>query len=722
MTPARYLFGLGSMVVALVPVVMGARALRRRYLPELLGPVGALGDAVLSLALVVVLSEALGTVGLFALLPIVATFAGAGLVVLRFADRGGRRHDARLDDARVEPPRREPDRVGPFGAFAAIVTVGIVAAEWGTRTADSVRHGMVGIDNLWYHLPVSARFAQSGWTSRLHFVDGSSFTVFFPATSELVHGLGIVFFGNDALSPVLNLGWLAFALLAAWCIGRPFGVAPLTLLGAALVFATPVFTLLDPGGGFNDIVGVALFLAAVAGLLSATRNPRERLSGAALAWTAVAAGLALGTKYTLIPPVAALGIGIAAIGPRGERWRRAALWFAVTGITGGYWYVRNFIATGSPLPSARFEVGPLRLPSIPVPGAESVAKYLFDRRVWSHYYLPGLRNAFGPAWFVLIAAVSAGVVLCLWLGPGRVMRMFAIVAGVSFGAYLVAPQILGNGFGVAPIYFGVNVRYAAPSMVLALVCIPVAVARFERRSAYVLLVLYGAALVATQFGQGIWQRSGNSFSAPPIEDAWSYVIGAAIGAGIFVAAVLLVVLRSRTKPGALTRRKRLRVAATFVVVVSAGGFVLERDYQDHKYANTILLPQIYRWARDTDNTRIAIVGFFLQYPLYGKDSSNFVQYIAIRHENGTSEPIPNCVTWRRVLNSGDYRYVVVSTKGFPFPSQQTPSETIWTRSDPKARLLIHETNASGQAWLYRIDGRLDPARCRSAARSTNTGR
>ena len=46
---------------------------------------------------------------------------------------------------------------------------------------------------------------------------------FYPQNSELVHAVGMVLGGRDFFSVFLNLGWLALALLAAWCIGRPYG-------------------------------------------------------------------------------------------------------------------------------------------------------------------------------------------------------------------------------------------------------------------------------------------------------------------------------------------------------------------------------------------------------------------------------------------------------------------------------------------------------------------
>ena len=56
-------------------------------------------------------------------------------------------------------------------------------------------------------------------------------------------------FDRDLLSPFLNLGWFSGCLLAAWCIGRPYGVAPLSLAGVAVALDT---------GALADQAGEAL--------------------------------------------------------------------------------------------------------------------------------------------------------------------------------------------------------------------------------------------------------------------------------------------------------------------------------------------------------------------------------------------------------------------------------------------------------------------------------
>ena len=70
-------------------------------------------------------------------------------------------------------------------------------------------------------------------------------------------------FGRDLLSPLLNLGWFVGCLLACWCIGRPYRVAPWSLALGAIALSVPALS--DQAGeARNDIVGIFFLLAAVA--------------------------------------------------------------------------------------------------------------------------------------------------------------------------------------------------------------------------------------------------------------------------------------------------------------------------------------------------------------------------------------------------------------------------------------------------------------------------
>src|SRR6201999_4663969 len=86
--------------------------------------------------------------------------------------------------------------------------------------------------------------------------------------SEVLGAIGMLAFHRDLLSPLLNLGWLLGCLLACWCIGKPFRVAPWSLALGAIALSVPA--LADQAGeARNDIVGIFFLLTAVAIALNA---------------------------------------------------------------------------------------------------------------------------------------------------------------------------------------------------------------------------------------------------------------------------------------------------------------------------------------------------------------------------------------------------------------------------------------------------------------------
>src|SRR5439155_10949827 len=126
-----------------------------------------------------------------------------------------------------------PPAADRWTAALGFAAVAAVFAQWCSGAIGSLRSGMFG-DTVVYHGPFAARFAQDGWVTRLHFVTVGQVIPFHPATSELLHATGILLLGNDFLSPLANLAWLAMALLAAWCIGIPRSVAPATMAAVAV--------------------------------------------------------------------------------------------------------------------------------------------------------------------------------------------------------------------------------------------------------------------------------------------------------------------------------------------------------------------------------------------------------------------------------------------------------------------------------------------------------
>ena len=307
-------------------------------------------------------------------------------------------------------------------------------------------------------------------------------------------------FSRDVLSPLLNLGWFLGCLGACWCIGRPYRVGAWSLALGAVALSVPA--LHDQAGeARNDIVGIFFLLAAVAVAVNVRAGARDEqraggeegavgggepdgprgadrgLSVGALAVIGLAAGLAAGTKLNFLLPAAVLVVGLAAMAPKGARWR--ALWVptlaALAG--GGYWYLRNLAHSGNPLPWIH-HLGPITLPApeqaLGGREAHTVLSYLTDGTVWSDWFLPGLHAGLWIVWPLLGAAALAGLVLALLKPRDRLLAVAGPLAGLAAVlAWLVAPTSASGPEGM-PRGFESGLRYLAPALVLGLALLPIA--------------------------------------------------------------------------------------------------------------------------------------------------------------------------------------------------------------------------------------------------------
>ena len=496
----RYLTGILLLAIALVPLHIGSYHWRARLIGEWRGAQARLVEIVMDVTVVICVSEILGSVFLYRVAPIVIALATIGLLATWVARRSARHRSADL------VPLASPEEHTEHRAAnaVAIVVVSVVLAEWSTQTVSAYHHGMLSTDTLWYHMPFAARFVQDHSITAIHFFDSQSVTAFFPASSELFHSLGILAMGNDVLSPLLNTLWLGLALLASWCIGRPFGVAAITLSGSAILFGTPGLVATQPGGAYDDVVGLALMLSAVA-LLVNSQGLSDRSRRAAWVLAAAATGLALGMKWTFIGPAVALTVGVCFFVVRGKRIRSLGIWLVVLLLTGGFWYGRNLIAVGNPLPPLHLKLGPLSLPSPRVTAqttpSSTVAQYIFNTTDWRKYFIPGLRVAFGPAWWALLGLSVLGLVLAVVTGD-RLQRILGLVGLASGVVFIFTPQYLA-AFGV-PVLFVDQVRYGDPAVILGLVLLPINPVLSMWHRVRWILVAYVGVLMATQFDAGIW--------------------------------------------------------------------------------------------------------------------------------------------------------------------------------------------------------------------------
>jgi len=723
----RYLLGVAELALLAGFATLGASTLRSRLLPAFSGAPARLSTAVLSLALLIWVAELLGSFGLFEPVPYLVGVAVVGLGLWLRVGGGwgypsrllgfspgesvagresfrGEKEDAAARDGYPHPPSRSPSpgTAGREAYVATLIALAIAAValiKFGLDVRSKLSTGMTGFDSTWYHGPFAAGFFQGGNTWDLHFIAPQFLAWFYPANAEIFHAVGMLAFGRDLLSPLLNLGWFVGCLVACWCIGRPYRVAPWSLALGAIALSFPVLS--DQAGeARNDIVGIFFLLAAVAVAVNAwaaeggeregddasALSSKGEVGQGALIVAGLAAGLAAGTKLNFLLPAAVLVVGLALIAPAGGRWRALAAAGLAALAGGGYWYLRNLVHTGNPLPWFD-HVGPVSLPAPDqaLGGREghSVLGYLTDGAVWSDWFLPGLHEGLTFLWPVLLALAITGLLLCIWQPRGSLfteeahkdprferrdeaytaLRVAGLAGLAAALAWLVASTAASGPEGL-PRGFESGLRYLAPAIVLGLVLLP-----------------------ATPPLRGRLYRLGSSKLHPASHsDAQRSLVQRLGPVGAWLGLIALAV-------------------GTVAI-----GYRVQRHYLENRYANPSFaapgLNATFKWADGVPNARIATTAT-RQYPLYGTDLSNHVQYVGEEQPHGGFTIPTTCPQWRRLLNEGDYDYVVASRDRIEPGKPTHPLTARWTEGEGATVILRKPPTV-----IFKLSALLDPSACR----------
>jgi len=707
-------------VIGIVAAVgLGGYWLRRWIVPEFSGALARLADATLAVALLILSLELLGTLSILRLGWIVIVTIAIGLLGALIGW-----HRAPKEGEEVPAPK--------VGTIALVIAVGVASftmAEWTFPSQLSLDQGMFGGDTTWYHMPFAASMAQEHSTVHLHFTDPLRLAAwFYPQSSELIHAAGIVLFHSDWLSPLINLFWLAIALLAAWCVGRPYRVGPATLIAAAIVLDSGVMIETQPGEGRNDIMGLA-FLIAFAAFLINGHQRRAPKAGAVqdepetdaplldkgpLILAGIAAGLAASVKLTFLIPVVAIALGVVVFGGRGRRLTTAWVMGLSMFVIGGYWYVRAAIKTGgNPIPQIGF--GPLHLPTpdqMPLDPRPrfAVAHYLTEPTIYRRWFFPQLDNAFGPLWpLILIIAVAAAVFIAV-RSRNKILRVIAVGALATAVVYVFTPLTAAGQEG-SPTGFFTNTRYLVPGLVLAMALLPIArPLRAPEKRAWQTLIFLTVVYAITVLATPRWYPG-------------------------FIVGTIFIVLALVWAPTALgLGRVRGKVTRPIVAAATVGVVLLavvlgraqQVQYADHHYTKSTLFlgeggPQkAFTFAQKQHDKRIGIAGsseiIFGQYGFYGNDASNRVQYIGVPGPNGAYRLATTCREFRRRINAGEYDYLIISkfTQDSPEAPYWYPIYA-WVKSDPALKLVIEEPTIFPQPdYVFKVEGKLDPAGCKGA--------
>jgi hypothetical protein len=714
-----YIGGCLAVIGIVAALGLGAYWLRRWIVPEFSGALARLAECTLGVALLVVSLEILGTFSIlyegWIIVFVIAVGLGAAAL--------GHWRAPELGEEVKPPP------VATVALGLAIAVASFTMAEWTFPSQLNLDLGMFGGDTTWYHMPFAATMAQQHSTVHLHFTDPLRLAAwFYPQSSELIHAAGIVVFKTDWLSPLINLFWLAIALLGAWCIGRPYKVGPATLIAGAIILDSGVMIETQPGEARNDILGLAFLIAFAAFLINGHQRRAPQEGGAVqdtpergaplldkgpLIMAGIAAGLAASVKTTFLVPVVAIAIGVFLFSGSGRRWTTAWVMGLPLLIVGGYWYLRAAIKSGgNPIPITKF--GPLHLPvpdQMPIDPRPrfAVAHYLTNPTIYREWFFPQLDNAFGPIWpLILIMAVAAAIFIAV-RSRNKILRVIAAAALLTAIVYVFTP-LTAAGQENSPTGFFTNTRYLVPGLVLAMVMLPIArplraPERMARLTLDCLALVYWVTVLATPK----WYPS--------------YLLGT-----IFLTLALVWIpsvfgLRGRLRGGRVSRPMILGAAAVVLLLAVVLGRTQQVQYVDQHYTNSKLFlgeggPQkAYDFAQKQQHKRIGIVGsseiIFGQYGFYGNPPTNEVDYIGVPGPHGAYRLATTCRGFRNRINAGHYDYLIMSqytqdseTAEFYYPIYA------WVKNSPAVEKIIEEPHIVPQPdYVFKVKGKVDPDEC-----------
>jgi hypothetical protein len=305
-----------------------------------LAALGASGQLVVSVTL-------LGAVGLLTPATVGVTNAALSLLVLFLARRVIR------SPAALAAIARDDFRAIAAASRAAVSWENVLFAVFFAFAAAWIVTAMRfypprGIDDVTYHLPPIYQAIQDQRLVLLPIELRGHFG--YPLNGEMLFLLVPLFTGAIRwIAAPQAVGWIV-AMLAVFALGRRFSLTPRGAAFAAALFGAMPVCFHQTTTNYVDLISAAWLLSAAVALW----HYEETASRYALALSGLGVGLLAGTKASTLTLSALFAVVAAAViwrrvGGTRSRLMAASLFAIPLVLSGGYWYLRDWIVIGNPL-------------------------------------------------------------------------------------------------------------------------------------------------------------------------------------------------------------------------------------------------------------------------------------------------------------------------------------------------------------------------------------
>lgn len=327
--------------------------------------------SVISTAAIVTSWHLLGLIALASGLPAVHVLPLAGIVTLIYLAVRRSCPPAPLSERGAAVEGMGGPNVLPWWKLqskAGRWSVAVAAGVAGMFLLESMTKPPQGWDTLVYHLPLAAKWLQSG---TLEFFQ-ESWKFQMPSNAELFPLL-LMFAQEERLLPFTYVPFALLSLLVVYGFARRFGASHDWACLSAVGFGTMPIVLHNTLDLYVDMFVAYGWLCALYLLYVACEHEpshQNRTISPLIAFAGLAFGLALGARYILAPMLLMMaavcaggtfyGVGSrsASIMARVARAGYLVLVFMLSSLVPScYWYLRNWLATGNPMHPLRFSFG-----------------------------------------------------------------------------------------------------------------------------------------------------------------------------------------------------------------------------------------------------------------------------------------------------------------------------------------------------------------------------
>ena len=492
-------------------------------------------------------------------------------------------------------------------------------------------------DELWYHLPRAALWAQE---HGLHYIDHANTTRLNenPPGAEILSAWSMALEGSDRFANTFQIVSLAATLLAITRIARLAGFSQREAVFGALLFATLPVVALQAATAGNDVVMTSFVAIVVVFMLSDTRTALS-LGGFALALSVLTKGTALFT-IPLLAVVAAILV------PR-RRWLTIGVVGAVSIAAAGLWYAFHQVEAGGageeqgavldrgaqaePIMFPAF-MARLAIDAVDPAGSVGRDRYAYAIAAAVLLVLAGVSAFRGRSRTAALSGVGAAALVLL---PVAFENLYdTLRRGYQRALVDVDPDVAFRGYSRDPTIPGPFTSWYGPAALIAFLAaaalLIVAIRRGSLRKGVLVLALaplITLVIVATTWGYSVWH---GRFFMPAVAlsaATWGVlhrvrVLSWAVAA-IALVTVLLSFLHYGLKPAGISvlegrtsesvwTKSREEIVASLASGESPQGLVVRR---------------LDERARDGETVALRINGDNVSYPFFDSDLDRRVVFV-----------------------------------------------------------------------------------------------